>query len=445
MSYVIPNSRLLSPLFGDAELEAIFSDDYFIDRMVQVESQLAQVQGALGIIPQSAAATIQLRLSSFKPDYAGLQADLELSGIPTKELIRQLKAHVGQTDAEAANFIHWGATTQDIMDTALVLQAREGLAILENRLTQLIAGWAQIADQHRHTLMAGRTHSQQALPITFGLKVANWIAPHLRHRQRLAELKPRLLVLQFGGAAGTLASLGDRGAAVQTALAERLDLQLLPLPWHTQRDNIVEAAGWLSMVTGSLAKMAQDIILMAQSEVGELRESGDPKRGGSSTMPQKANPVISETIIAASRSNTAALATLHQAQIQEHERATHGWQLEWMTLPQMFILTGNALQKGLFLSENIVINQARMSQNVANSWGTMLAEKYSFVLAKKLGRSKAKAHMKTASEQAIQESKPLIEILKESEPEIDWESVGGEETYLGETQRFIDALLSEIA
>ena len=200
--------------------------------------------------------------------------------------------------------------------------------------------------------MAGRTHSQQALPITFGFKVAGWLAPLLRHRERLAELRPRVLVVQFGGAVGTLAALGASGPQVQEALASELGLNLPPIPWHTQRDTMAELAGWLSMLNGSLAKMAQDVILLAQSEVSELSESGDSTRGGSSTMPQKNNPITSELIITAARTNASLLASMHQAQVQEHERGTHGWQMEWLVLPQMFTLTAAALNKTLLLSQN---------------------------------------------------------------------------------------------
>ena len=196
--------------------------------------------------------------------------------------------------------------------------------------------------------MAGRTHSQQALPITFGFKVAGWLAPLIRHRERLAELRPRVLVVQFGGAVGTLATLGRSGTQVQEALAAELGLNLLPIPWHTQRDTMAELAGWLSIFNGSLAKMAQDVILLAQSEVSELSESGNSTRGGSSTMPQKSNPIISELIITAARTNASLLASMHQAQVQEHERGTHGWQMEWLVLPQMFTLTAAALNRASF-------------------------------------------------------------------------------------------------
>src|SRR5690606_31891840 len=387
------NSEWLSPLFEDSDVAGLLSDEQFIAHMVTFEAALAKVEGELGIIPSDAAARILDALPTFKPDIQGILRGVDQSGVPTIELVKQIREHVG---GDAASYVHWGATSQDVMDTALVLQLRGILAVLEGKLVRLMDRLAQLADKHRHTLMPGRTHSQQALPITFGLKVAGWLAPLSRHRARLGELKPRLLVLQFGGAVGTLASLGDAGLQVQEALAKELELGVPILPWHTQRDNVVELASWLSLVTGSLGKIGQDIILLAQSEVDELRESGDSARGGSSTMPQKSNPVISETLIAAARTNAAHLSAMQQALIQEHERATGGWQIEWLTLPQMLMLTGAALEKGLFLSANLVVNEAKMQHNVEDSNGLMLAEALNLALAPILGRVETQKLIKTA-------------------------------------------------
>jgi 3-carboxy-cis,cis-muconate cycloisomerase len=257
-------------------------------------------------------------------------------------------------------------------------------------------------------------------------------------------MKPRLLVVQFGGAVGTLASLGERGVAVQAALADELGLTVPLMPWHTQRDTLAELAGWLSLVSGSLAKMGQDIILMAQSEVGELRESADGSRGGSSTMPQKSNPIVSELIIAAHRTNASLVAAMHQALVQEHERATHGWQVEWLNLPQMFALTGAALNKALFLSANLVVNAVRMQENVAASNGLMLAEAVSFALAPHLGRTTAKQIVQTAVQVAIEQNRHLVDVVREQiEAPIDWQTLKDESAYFGSAAIFIDRVLTE--
>ena len=443
MPFSPTDSTIYASLFSQPDLAAIFSDERFVAALVEVEVALANVQGRLGIIPVEAAKTIGAKATTFQVDFAALQAGTEQAGIPTLDLLRQLRAHIGPA---AADYVHWGATSQDIMDTALVLQIRAALGLIEPSLATVITNLAHLAKQHRHTLMAGRTHSQQALPIPFGLKVAGWLAPLLRHRQRLAELKPRLLVVQFGGAAGTLASLGPAGLAVQEGLAAELGLGLLPTPWHTQRDGLAEMAGWLSLVSGSLAKMAQDIILLAQTEVGEVRESSDAARGGSSTMPQKSNPIISEGIIAAHRTNAGLLASMHQALVQEHERATHGWQMEWLSLPQMFALTATALQKATFLSANLAIDEARMRQNVAAANGLMLAEAISFALAAHMSRTEAKALVKEAVAVGLAEERHLVDVVREkSQAPLDWAALKDETAYFGGSDEFINRVLQEVA
>jgi 3-carboxy-cis,cis-muconate cycloisomerase len=259
-------------------------------------------------------------------------------------------------------------------------------------------------------------------------------------------MKPRLLVVQFGGAAGTLAVLGERGTAVQKALAAELNLNVPAMPWHTQRDNMAEFASWLSLVSGSLAKMAQDIILLAQSEVGEVQESADSSRGGSSTMPQKRNPITSELSIAAARTNASLLSAMHQAQIQEHERATHGWQMEWLALPQMVGLTAVALNKSRLVSQNLVVNEARMRENVAASNGLMMAEAVTFALTPTyMGRSEAKQLVREACLKAIEEDRHLVDILQEQTGfPLDWETLRDESAYFGVAETYIDNVLDSL-
>jgi len=431
-------------LFSEAEVAEQFSDPKFVQAMLAVVSVLAKVQGRLGVIPIEAAIRIADAAANLRIDYGRLRSGVEISGVPVIELVRQLREQVG---GKAADYVHWGATSQDIIDTARVLQIRTALAILESKLESVIQNLAQLADRHRHTLMAGRTHSQQAVPITFGFKAANWLAPLLRHRERLAELKPRILAVQFGGAVGTLASLGESGTQVQEALAEELKLNLLPIPWHTQRDSMAELASWLSLITGSLAKIAQDIILLAQSEVGELRESGDASHGGSSTMPQKSNPIISELVITAARTNASLLGSMHQAQIQEHERGTHGWQMEWLILPQMFTLTTTALKKALYLSQNLDIDEVRMRENVVQSNGLMLAERVSYALVEaSMSKANANQLVKEGCRIVMKEGRHLIDVMKEiTDAPIDWELLRGEADYLGSTDMFINHVLQAVS
>lgn len=441
MGFLPFDSQIFRPLFGDDELEAIFSDQATIRQWVKIEAALAHVQGKLAVIPAEAAEKIVLAADRFQVDWSQLQEGVNQDGMPIVNLVRQLRDFVGP---EAAPFVHWGATTQDIMDTAVVLQLLTTLEILEQRLTSIVRALTHHADTHRYTLLAGRTHAQHALPITFGLKAAGWLSPLLRHLNRLPAIRQRLAQLQLGGAAGTLASLGERGQAVQAALAAELGLAVPSIPWHTQRDNLAEAAGWLSLVTGSLGKIGQDIILLAQSEVAEVKESADIARGGSSTMPQKQNPVISELLITAARTNASLLSNMHHALIQEHERGTHGWQMEWLTLPQMVILTGAALNKGLFLAQNLVVQVDQMRQTIVRSNGLLLAEALNFALAEFIDRSTAKTLIKESVIEALASNRHLIDILQsKTDAPLPWDKLRDERRYLGSADLFIDQVLSE--
>ncbi len=427
---------LIPTQFTTPAISRIFAEENAIAQLLRVEAALALAEGEIGVIPSMVAQAIATAAATLAVDQDQLARAVERDGFPIIELVRQLRVHVG---GEAAEYVHWGATTQDIMDTALVLQLREALIMLQSQLLTLNPQLSTLADTHRRTLMAGRTHSQQALPITFGLKIANWLAPLIRHHERLTQLLPRLLVVQLGGAVGTLASLGELGGRVQAGLARQLNLGVSPMPWHTQRDALVECAGWLSLLSGSLAKMAQDIILMAQSEVGELSESNDPARGGSSTMPQKSNPIVSELIVAAARTNAGLLANMHNAMIHEHERATHGWQMEWLALPQMFGLTASALARANFLASNLQIDVTQMRANVDASHGLMLAERLSFVLAPVLGRARAKQVLRDACLTAARDGVHVVDVLRaQINVALDWDMLRDEAGYLGITQQLID-------
>jgi 3-carboxy-cis,cis-muconate cycloisomerase len=438
------DSKIFGPLFGDSEINELLTDETYVRALVEVQTALARAEARLGVIPLSAAEQICSQAQWNKIDIAALAKGTARSGVPIIALVQEIRKAVG---TEAAPYVHWGATTQDIMDTACVLQLRSAIKLYKERLVELIRHLSELSNRHRVTVLAGRTHGQQALPISFGLKVATWLAPLIRHADRLHELSPRLLVVQFGGAAGTLAALGDKGLAVMHGLAEELGLGAPVMPWHAQRDNLVEFAGWLSLVTGSLGKMAQDIILLAQTEVGEVSESAEEGRGGSSTMPQKSNPITSELILAAARTNASLLSALHQAQIQEHERATHGWQVEWLTLPQMIVLTGGALKHAHYLAKNLQVDQGKMRQNITRAADVILAEATVFALAKVMPRAKADELVKKACGIAVSGGKPLIEVVRNlaksiiSDDTVDWQALAAPENYLGETAKIIDRVL----
>jgi 3-carboxy-cis,cis-muconate cycloisomerase len=437
------DSTIFGPLFNDEEISSLLTDRAFVHALVEVEVALARAEARAGVISAKAAEQIA-KASADKVDLAVLAKGTVRSGFPIIALVQELGKQVG---SDAAPFVHWGATTQDIMDTACVLQLRAAINVLRARLGEIARYLSRLADSHRDTVLAGRTHGQQALPITFGLKVASWLAPLVRHVERLEELLPRLLVVQFGGAAGTLAALSDKGVRVTEELAKELKLDVPVMPWHAQRDSLVEFAGWLSLVTGSLGKMAQDIILMAQSEVGEVGESAEAGRGGSSTMPQKSNPITSELILTAARTSASLLSALHNAQIQEHERATHGWQVEWLTLPQMIALTGGALKHGAYLAKNLQVDKKAMRANVTRANDVILAEAAVFALAKALPRPTAEELVKKACGVAVAEDRPLIEVVEElagkaiKKGQVDWQALAKPENYLGESAKLIGQVL----
>jgi 3-carboxy-cis,cis-muconate cycloisomerase len=438
------DSKIFGPLFGDSEINQLLSDQAYVRALVEVETALARAEARVGVIPRAAAEQIFKAADPKKIDIESLSKGTVRSGFPIIALVQELRRLVG---GQAAPYVHWGATTQDIMDTAGVLQLRAASKLYKERLVELARQLGQLANRHRATVMAGRTHGQQALPISFGWKVANWLTPVLRHAERLDQISPRLWVVQFGGAAGTLAALGDKGIEVMEALAAELKLAVPAMPWHAQRDSLVEFAGWLSLVTGSLGKMAQDIILLAQSEVGEVSESAEEGRGGSSTMPQKSNPITSELILAAARSNASLLSALHHAQIQEHERATHGWQVEWLTLPEMLMLTGGALKHALYLAKNLQVDEAQMRENIHRADDVILAEAVVFALARAMPRAQADELVKRACAVALSERKPLVEVVRALTDQtvpagtIDWQALAAPENYLGETDKIIDRAL----
>jgi 3-carboxy-cis,cis-muconate cycloisomerase len=426
--------------FADARIAGLFADESWLQALVRVEVALARAQAGCGLIPTGTADVIEARAASFAPDAAALAAASLEDGFPIIGLVDQLRQHVGE---DAARQVHFGATTQDIMDTAMVLQVRTALGLLRPQLHQTCQALATMAERERQTLCVGRTHLQPALPVTFGLKAARWLAPLLRHDRRLNEIAPRLEVVQLGGAAGTLASHGAQGPAVQAALAGLLGLGVAPAPWHAERDGVLELAGWLSLVTGSLAKIGQDILLLSQPEVGEVRISGGPS-GGSSAMPHKSNPLLAERLLVAARTNAALLGLLHQTVAHEHERGTHGWQLELLHLPTMLALTGGALGAAETLIQHLRVDAARMQANLAATRGLLLSEAASLALTPQVGAAEAKRLVRAASVAAQAGPGHLIDHLRSrTTAAVDWERLRDESHYLGATAVFIDRVLAE--
>ncbi|MFO1047309.1 MAG: 3-carboxy-cis,cis-muconate cycloisomerase [Geminicoccaceae bacterium] len=431
---------MYAALLSDPEVAALLDDAAQARAMVRVERALAVVEGRLGVIEPAAAGVIDHGLDGFAPDLAGLARGTGEAGVPVPALVGQLRGRVG---GEAAGFVHWGATSQDIIDTALVLQLREALALLDGRLANVITALAELADVHRATVAVARTRFQQAVPTSIGLKAAVWLAPLLRHRTRLAELRPRLLVVQFGGAAGNLSALGGQGIAVMAGLARELGLGCPALPWHAQRDTLAELASWLALVTGSLGKLGLDLLLLAQSEVGEVREA---RGGGSSTMPQKANPVLSEALVTLARRNATLLAGMFQAMPHALERDGAAWQIEWAVLPDMVETTAAALAHAGELARTVVVDPARARAVLDAALDLPLAEAVSFALAEHMPRARAQELVKQAAREATASGRKLLDVMAAQDGAgIDWERVRAQAEHPACNDALIDRVLAEVA
>lgn len=405
---------IYSKYLSDEEIATICSDENFIAKMMQVEIALAKVQADIGIIPREAANEIAGVLKKvYVPPQALVEGTLQ-NGIPTIPLLAFVRKQLSE---DGRNFLHFGATSQDIIDTAHILVFRAVVQVFEKRLQEIINQLKQLAEQHQQTKTLARTRTQQAVPIFFSQKVENWYQPLERHLERLGQLKQRLFVVQFGGAGGNLSALGEKGIETAQQLAKELDLKYVGT-WHAQRDNIAEFSAWMALVVGSLGKMGEDILLMAQTEVGEVIENADGG-GKSSSMPHKNNPILSEAMVALSRYVGNLAINTFQAMLHNHERDAAAWILEWQSLPQMMIACGTILNHALTISKNILVNADAMLANLEKLNGLVYSEKASFVLAKYMPRSEAKKGVEKACKIVVEENIHLEKALKRLFPNIE--------------------------
>ncbi|HUC70785.1 MAG TPA: adenylosuccinate lyase family protein [Stellaceae bacterium] len=417
MTIGILDSAIFADMFGTAAMRAIFGDHAFLERCTEVEAALARAQARLGIIPADAAAAISRAASEIVEhpealDLARLKRETENVGYPILPLVRQIADKAG----EAGRWLHWGATTQDIMDTAVVLQIRAGLELLETDLSAARGHLADLARRHRDTPMAGRTHLQHALPVTFGYKAAVWLSGLDRHAERLAQLRPRVLLAQFGGAAGTLASLGNGAEVVKSRgeLARELALGDPPITWHVTRDGIAETVQALALLAGSLGKIAYDLMLMSATELGEAAEPYVAGRGSSSTMPQKRNPISCELILAAAKMLRQHAGLALDAMVADFERATGPWHVEWVAVPEAFGYAAGALHQSRFVLGGLIVDPARMAKNLGITHGLIVAEAVMMGLAPHTGRTEAHDLVYDACQAAIESDRPLLDVLLET-------------------------------
>ncbi|MFW3163944.1 3-carboxy-cis,cis-muconate cycloisomerase [Pseudomonas syringae pv. syringae] len=443
------SNQLFDAYFMQPEMREIFSDEGRVQGMLDFEAALARAQARIGLIPPEVVADIELSCDSRLFDFDALAIAIGSAGNSAIPLVKALGKQIAARSAEAERFVHMGATSQDVMDSGLVLQLRRAIVLLERDLTRLADAMAEQAQRHAGTPLAGRTWLQQATPVTLGMKIAGWLGAVTRHRQRLNEIKPRLLCLQFGGASGSLAALGDQAFSVAEALADELQLALPEQPWHTQRDRLVEFAGLLGLIAGSLGKLGRDVSLLMQTEVGEVFEPSAPGKGGSSTMPHKRNPVGAAVMISTAIRAPGLVATMLAAMPQEHERSLGLWHAEWETLPELCCLVSGSLQQALQVIPGLQVDAERMAINLQSTKGLVLAEAVSIALAQRIGRDAAHHLVEQCCRRAVEQGAHLRRVLGET-PQVS-EQFSSDELdrlldpahYLGQARHWVERAVAE--
>jgi 3-carboxy-cis,cis-muconate cycloisomerase len=406
------DSAVFRDIFTTPAMRQVWSDENRVQKYLDFEKALAVAQAKLKIIPQEACDEIVKHCDAKDYDMAKLKEATERIGYPVLPVVQQL---VKLCKGKLGEWSHWGATTQDITDTATVLQIQESLAIVEAEINAISDALAALAKKYRDTPMAGRSNLQQAVPITFGYKMATMLAGFERHKQRLAELKPRVLVGEFGGAAGTLSSLGKDGLRCQAELMKELKLGQPAISWHTVRDTIAEVGCFLGLVTGSCGKIAFDVKLLMQTEVEEVQEPFHQGRGSSSTMPQKRNPISSVYITAQVAMVKQLAGALLEAMIEDHERATGPWEIEWLALPEIFMLAAGALAQTRFLVEGLQVNEQKMRDNIFITKGLIMSEAVMMGLGDRMGRNYAHDVVYDICRDVVKTGRPLIDLLEEND------------------------------
>jgi 3-carboxy-cis,cis-muconate cycloisomerase len=411
MTAVGVSSGIFRDIFSTEPMRRIFADENRIQKYLDIEAALARAQARLGIIPQEACDEICRHCRAQEYDFAKLKAQTERIGYPVLPVVQQL---VSLCRDGLGEWCHWGATTQDITDTATVLQIREALDLVEADIVAIADALAGLAGRYRDTPMAGRSNLQQAVPITFGYKVATYLAAFERHRQRLQELRPRVLVGEFGGAAGTLSSLETSGLEVQAGLMKELGLGQPEIAWHTVRDRIAEVGCFLGLVTGVCGKIAFDVKLMMQTEVEEVYEPFHEGRGSSSTMPQKRNPISCVYITATNSLVRQHVAALLDAMVEDHERATGPWEIEWIAVPEIFSLAAGALAQTRLMVSGLVVDEKKMRANLDITRGLIVSEAVMMGLGPHIGRQYAHDLVYDICRQVVATGRTLFDLLAEN-------------------------------
>ena len=426
---------LTARLYGDAEVAALFGTEAAIRAMLRVEGALARVEGALDVIPAASAAVIAGAAETVTLDPEAIGKGVAEAGVSVPALVAGFRAALPK---EHGAWLHWGATSQDIVDTGLVLRLRDLCDLLDTRLAALITAFADQAEAHRDTVMAARTRNQIATPTTLGAKIAVWAAPLLAHRERLAELRPRLLRVSLAGASGTNAALGGKGPEVMRALAADLGLEPAEIPWHADRSAMAEFGAFLALVSGTLGKIGADLILLGQSEVGEVQAGTG---GGSSTMPQKSNPVSAEALVTLARVSATQVGGLYAAMLGAQERDGAAWPVEWFALPALAAAAGAGLRTATELATSLRANPERMASALMADGGLMMAEAATFALAQHMPRPEAAAVVKAAVKHVREQGGTLAAALPPMDG-IEWVETLDPATQTGDAGAITDAFLA---
>ncbi len=448
MASSIIDSAIFQGIFTSDAMRQVWSDENRTQKYLDIERALAVVQGRLGLIPAEAAEEIVSHCTLDQIDMAKLRAQTERIGYPILGVVSQLNALCRDKLGE---YCHWGATTQDITDTATVLQIREALVLVDDELAAIAQAMAKLAREHRDTPVIGRSNLQQAIPVTFGYKMAGLLSAVLRHRERIAQLRERVLVGEFAGAAGTLASLQTGAMETQAGLCAELGLKQPVIAWHTIRDNIAEVGTVLGLIGGTLGKLSMDVKLMMQTEVGEVFEPYHHGRGSSSTMPQKRNPISSAYIHGAISVLRQHAAALMDAMVADHERSTGPWQIEWIVLPEAFCLLAGALKQSRVIVEGLEVDPAAMRRNIDMTHGLVMSEAVMMGLGTYIGREYAHDLVYDICREALKQQRPLLDLLCENAQIM--EHVTREQlaamcdptNYLGQSGLMVDRVLAMMA
>ncbi|EZQ01383.1 3-carboxy-cis,cis-muconate cycloisomerase [Acinetobacter sp. Ver3] len=446
-------SQLYASLFYQNDVNIIFSDEALVKYMLRAEVALAQAQAEVGVIPLIAAETIQ-RVAEQEIhsiiNFDHLAQSSGLAGNIAIPFVKQFTAAVKKINEDASRYVHWGATSQDIIDTAFMLQAQDALQLIEKQLIQAIQATKKLTIQYRDQVMIGRTWLQQGLPLTFGHKTARWLSSLDRDLKRVQQLQQHVLTAQLGGAVGTLASLTEYGSAVVSSYAQKLGLNTPVCTWHGERDRVAEIAHVLATITGNLGKMARDWSLMMQTEIAEVFEPSGAGRGGSSTMPHKRNPVAAASILAAANRVPALMSSIYQSLVQEHERSLGAWHAEWLALPELFQLTAGSLSRAIDVFTGLEVDPENMFRNLECTQGLIMAEALMMSLAPQMGRLNAHHLVEAACKQAVAEQRHLLDVVQNN-PEIlaifdldQLRQIFNPQHYLGNTQAQIDAVLESV-